>query len=65
MSDGSYQAPRVQGAPARRPWSVAADLVAWAEWEDHVAAGRIGEGPAPAPAGEHRLGTLAALLGRG
>ena len=36
-----------------------------ARWEAHVAAGRIGRGPAPAPAGFDRMQSLDRILGIG
>ncbi len=52
-----------------RPARAATDLDAIVEhqlsWEAHVAAGRIGKGPQPAPPGSDRMQSLERILGIG
>jgi hypothetical protein len=65
MSDEFYvPTPAMIDARMRHPLNPE-ERQAWAAWEAHVAAGRIGDAPSPAPAGEHRLGSLERLLKRG
>lgn len=51
--------------PARTHLAPEPDLAATCAWAAHCAAGRIGPPAAPPPPGEHRLASLAAILGAG